>query len=141
MQTKLPDGSVMVCGGCSKDAQIEYVGQDNKRVCKVGLAVGKRPAQGEEKPETIWCNVVAWHKVAQVLSAARKGDSVLAIGRLQSHEYQGKTYTDLVAEYINICSPTAPGGGCTAPSGGYDTSLYPESPFQELTTDDGNLPF
>lgn len=141
MQTKLPDGSVMVCGGCSKDAQLEYVGQDNKRRCRVGLAVGKRPVQGEEKPESIWCNVVAWHKVAQVLSAARKGDSVLAIGRLQSREYQGKTYTDLVAEYISICSPTAPSGGYSAPIDGYHAQPDPDSEFSEFTTGDGNLPF
>lgn len=141
MQTKLPDGSVMVCGGCSKDAHLEYVGQDNKRLCKVGLAVGKRPVQGDERPETIWCNVVAWHKVAQVLSEARKGDAVFAIGRLQSRDYEGKTYTDLVAEYIDICAPRSSSSGCSSTSASYPAQSVLDREFSELTSDDGSLPF
>lgn len=138
MQTKLPDGSVMVCGGCSRDAELEYVGQDGKRLRKVGLAIGKKPAQGSDRLETVWCNVVAWHNVAQALAEARKGDAVFAIGRLQSREYQGKTYTDLVAEYISICAPRVSEYG-NAP----ERTLPPAAadPIQALATDDGVLPF
>lgn len=137
MQTKLPDGSVMVCGGCSRDAELQYVGEDGKRLCKVGLAVGKRPTPDGEKPETVWCNVVAWHNVAQALSVARKGDPVLAIGRLQSREYNGKTYTDLVAEYINICVPISDCGN--APENSFPP---PEKDsFSELADDGDDLPF
>lgn len=139
MQTKLPDGSVMVCGGCSRDAELEYVGQDGKRLCKVGLAVGKKPAQGSDRPETVWCNVVAWHNVAQALAEARKGDAVFVIGRPQSWEYQGKTYAALVAEYVSICAPRASEYGNTPER--YQAPAPAEDPFQALTTDDWNLPF
>ena len=29
-----------------------------------------------------------------------KGDRVIAAGRLESREYNGKTYTDLIADYV-----------------------------------------
>ena len=102
MQTKFKDGTVMVCGGCARDAELQIVGEKSNRLCKVGLAVGKRPdPEGGEKPATVWCNVVAWHGLASILSAARKGVPVLVIGHLESRDYEGKTYTDLVADNNN----------------------------------------
>lgn len=133
MQTRFKDGSVMVCGGCSRDAVLEYVGQDGKRLCKVGVAVGRRPGAEGEKPETIWCNLVAWHEVAQVLSAARKGDPVFAVGRLQTRQYNGKEYTDLVAEFVAVCAPGVPAA--------YGAPVPQPSGFQEIDEDDGYLPF
>lgn len=134
MQTKFRDGSVMVCGGCSKDAELTYVGEKNSRLCKVGLAVGKRPSESGGEPETVWCNVSAWHDAAEVLSQARRGQRVLAIGTLKIHEYEGKTYTELEAEYVSIC----------APSGGYkgksQNTAPPANQFEDIE-DDGELPF
>lgn len=130
MQAKFKDGSVMVVGGCSKDAELEYVGQDGKRVCKVGLAVGKK-----DDGSTIWVNVQAWHDVASCLATARKGVQVLAIGHLREREYNGKTYTDLVADYVSMCPPTT--SKTSSPS-------HEPSPadFAEMVAEvDGDLPF
>lgn len=129
MQTRFKDGSVMVVGGCSKDAELEYVGQDSKRICKVGLAVGKR-----EDGSTIWSNVVAWHDTAEVLSSAQKGQQVLVIGYLKQREYNGKTYTDLVADYVSVCAPAAVNSG----SAGYDSTT---TGFTDIQDDSGELPF
>lgn len=118
MQTRFKDGSVMVVGGCSKDAELEYVGQDGKRICKVGLAVGKR-----EDGSTIWVNVVAWHDTAEVLATARKGQQTLVIGHPKEREYNGKTYTDLVADFVSMCGPAAAGV------------------FTDIQDDSGELPF
>ena len=135
MQTKFRDGSVMVCGGCSKDAELTYVGEKNSRLCKVGLAVGKSTPEGGGEPNTVWCNVSAWHDAAEVLSQARRGQRVLAIGTLKSHEYEGKTYTELEAEFVSIC----------APSGGYrsksQSAAPPVNQFEDIEVDDGELPF
>lgn len=129
MQTRFKDGSVMVVGGCSKDAQIEHVGKDNKPVCKVGLAVGKR-----EDGSTIWVNVVGWYEAAAVLSEAEKGQQVLAIGSLKEREYNGKTYTDLVADFVSVCSPSG--------KDAYHPSYAPPAgDFAELTDDPSGLPF
>ena len=141
MQVQFKDGTVMVCGGCARDAELEYVGADSKRVCKVGLAVGKR------EDATVWCNVVAWHNLASLLSAAKKGDPVLAIGKLKSREYNGKTYTDLVADFVSVCSisavtdqrlaqgyqPAGRGVDVPGPGQGFD--------FSEPGDGDGELPF
>ncbi len=102
MQAKLTDGSVMISGGCAKDAELKLVGGDGKRCCKVGVAVGK-----DRDGAAIWANVVAWHGMASVLSMAKKGDPVFVIGRLESREYNGKPYTDLVAEFVSVCSVSA----------------------------------
>lgn len=132
MQTKFKDGSVMVCGGCAKDAAVEFVGDDAKRVCKVGLAVGKRTPQGSGEPQTVWCNVVAWHGLAQVLSTARKGNQVLVVGKLKSREYEGKTYTDLIADFVSVCALPSPDVTPVAPTA---------DQFVDLTDDGGELPF
>lgn len=97
MQAKFSDGSVMIVGGCSKDAELERVGQDKKRVCKVGVAIGKN-----EDTTTKWVNVVAWHDVASVLSTAKKGETVLVIGKLKSREYNEKTYQALDATSLKL---------------------------------------
>lgn len=128
MQAKLSDGTVMACGGCSKDGQVMQVGEKNSRKCSVGLAVGKR-----ENGEAIWANVVAWHDLATILGTARKGTPVFVIGRMESREHNGKTYTDLVAEYVSVCSPAAAALQPNAPQA-------PAQAFHELAGD-GELPF
>lgn len=134
MQTKFKDGTVMVCGGCARDAELQIVGEKSNRLCKVGLAVGKRPdPEGGEKPATVWCNVVAWHGLASILSAARKGDPVLVIGHLESRDYEGKTYTDLVAEFVSVGSVFAASDLPNAPA-------VPQGHFSEEQADD-ELPF
>lgn len=134
MQAKLTDGSVMVCGTCGRDAEFTTVGERGSRKCSVGLAVGKR--QGEDgKPTTVWCNVVAWHDLASMLAPARKGDAVFVVGRLKSREYNGKTYTDLEAEYLNIASVHA---AMSFPERAAAPSC---DEFGALADDDETLPF
>lgn len=140
MQWMLKDGTVLAMGGCSKDAELEYVGENQKRVCKVGLAVGKR------EDSTIWCNVVAWHNLASILSAAKKGDPVLVIGKLKSREYNSKTYTDLVADFVSICSISAMTDQRMAQGAqpaGRGVDVEPPGPGFDFSDDpnDGELPF
>lgn len=144
MQTRFRDGTVLVIGSCARDAELEYVGADCKRVCRVGLAVGRRPAPGGGKADTVWCNVQAWHDLAAVLSAAKKGDPVLVAGKLKTRTYQDREYTDLVAEFVSVCSVSAAaalrpaqgrgsaGPGVNPPGSGFDFSDG---------ADDGELPF
>ena len=133
MQTRFKDGSVMVCGGCSKDAELQVVGEKQSRKCSVGVAVGKSSTELDDqgRPKTIWCNVVAWHGLASILSLARKGDPVMVIGKLKTREYNGKEYTDLEAEYVSVASVSAVASHPATP---------PADTFQEVE-DDGELPF
>lgn len=138
MQAKLTDGSVMVCGACGRDAEFSTVGANNSRKCTVSLAVGKRPGEdGEQK--AVWCNVVAWRDLASLLAPARKGDAVFVVGRLKSREYNGKTYTDLEAEFVSVASVHA---AMTFPGKAVEAQSAPdENLFQQLDDDDGDLPF
>lgn len=128
MQVAYKDGSVMLCGGCSKDAELQLVGERQSRKCTVGLAVGKRDDQ------VVWANVVAWHNLASILCTARKGDPVFVIGRLETREYNGKTYTDLIAEFVSVCSLSAVTAQPTSPQ-------IQDGQLQDLDEDDSRLPF
>lgn len=140
MQTKLPDGSVMVSGYCGRDPEFKTVGEKNSRKCTVGLVVGKQKNPDDPAATvTIWCNVVAWHDLASLLASARKGDPVFVIGKIKSREYEGKTYTDLEAEFLSVASVHAAiqNPAYSMPAG--DTQ---NEPFVQLSDgDDGELPF
>ncbi len=56
--------------------------------------------QGRHKPT--FMNIVAWRGMAEVLRRARKGDLVLAIGRLQVRKSEGRTFKDVHAAYVNV---------------------------------------
>jgi len=101
------------------------------RLC-IYISTKARAEYGTRKT-TGWCNLKAWHSLASVLSLARKGDSVFAIGRLDKREHNGKTYTNLVAKYLSVASIN-----CAAASSA--TMKPPEGQFSE-PDDDGELPF
>ena len=78
--------------------------------------------------------IKGWGPMARQVSKLSKGDSVLAAGRLENREYNGKTHTDLTADFILA-------GQETPFSRGVDVSA---DDFQELTQDDTereDLPF
>lgn len=99
-----------------------------------------RPGQSKEldekgKPRTIWINATAWRGLAEVLNQARSGDSVLVIGKLHTHEYEGKRYKDIQAVYVSVAQPDF--------YGDYRSAALAEPPqLEDLTEeDDGELPF
>ena len=131
-QVKFPDGSVMVCGNATRDAELKTVGEKNTTVCKTGLAIGKH-----KDTTTIFVNVVAWRGLAHVLANVRKGDAVAVWGRMtEPREYNGKTYQDLQADWIGVAS---------AESASAHTAPRAEPPaqagFADLPGDSAELPF
>ena len=100
MQTKLPDGSVMVCGVLPKDAEYRTVGQNSSSLTKFSVKCGEKSIEGEENPRAIWCNCTCWHSVARVAKDLKKGDCTFCIGKIESHEYEGKMYKELVCEFV-----------------------------------------
>lgn len=47
MQTKLSDGSIMVCGMLPKDAEYKTVGANGSDLTTFGLKVGEKPLDGD----------------------------------------------------------------------------------------------
>lgn len=103
MQSKLQDGSIIVCGYVARDAELKTT-QTGKSLCRWSVKAGERQ-NGEEK-EAIWVNCKAWHDAARAASQIKKGDTVLAVGRLDISEYEGETYKNLVCEFVSIMRGT-----------------------------------
>lgn len=129
-QAKIGD-MVIIAGTATKDAELKLVGSKNTPQCRFGLAVGK-----DKQDKTIFANCVAWRNLAQYAADnICKGDNVCVIGRLESREYNGKTYTDVVADWINVVGASSEA-----------TTAAPPQPFksafEESVLDaDGELPF
>ena len=100
MQTKLSDGSVIVCGFVARDAETKQVGEKQSTLTTFGIKVGERQ-NGSDK-EAVWANCQAWHDLGRYAAQIRKGDVVFAIGKLNVREYEGKTYKNVDCEYISI---------------------------------------
>jgi len=90
-------GAVCVAGTCTKDAELKYVGDKKTPMCTFGLAIGKR-----QDTTTIFANCKAWRSLAVNASQIHKGDAVFAVGSIEEHEYEGKTYTSLVVDYFGV---------------------------------------
>lgn len=126
------DGSIMVSGRATKDADFRIVGAKDSRLCKIGLAVGKR-----QDTTTIFVNIVAWHDLASLLATAQKGDSVAVWGRMtEPREYNGKTYQDLEADWLSVASVHA---AVADPMTGLADKV--EGAFGEDDGDEDSLPF
>ena len=71
------------------------------RVTGTGKEIGSISvrAYGRKDGTAAFLTVKGWGKLGRQLSVIVKGDWVIAAGRLESREYNGKTYTDLVADW------------------------------------------
>jgi single-stranded DNA-binding protein len=104
MYSKLQDGSFIVCGRAARDAELKTT-QSGKKLCKWSVKVGtKHITEGEN--EAIWTNCQAWGDTAGTAAGIKKGDYALCIGKIEENEYNGKTYKNLVCEFISIMKNT-----------------------------------
>lgn len=125
---------VIATGRATKDAELKYVGSKNSALCDFGLVVGEK-----EDGSAVFANCKAWWALGEYASRIRKGDNVCVIGKLESREYNGKTYTDLVAEWLNVASAEPTQKQELSPSG---TPFPAGVTFEEaLDSGDGELPF
>ena len=120
----------LIVGRAAKDGQI-YATQSGKEVGSVSV-----PAYDKQDGTTAWLTVKGWGHWARLLANVRKGDSVFAVGRVESHDYEGKTYNDLVADYVCVSASTA---GQTTAQSAY-AAPAPTDNFAEIE-DDGEFPF
>lgn len=100
MQVKIGK-TVMVCGTLPRDAEYREVGEKQTPLCKFGLKVGEREADGGER-EAIWCNCTCWRKTADAAAGFCKGDTVFAVGEIREHTYQDREGNDAVSKEL-VC--------------------------------------
>jgi len=121
MRAKLGDG-VMACGNATKDAEFKRLGEKNTPNCKWGMAVGK-----DKDDNTVFANCEAWGRLANHAAEIKKGDPVLVFGQMKSHEYNGRTYHTLVADFVQFIGSTTER---------QEPQLPPEDSFFQMDDDD-----
>lgn len=137
MYSKLQDGSFIICGFVARDSEMK-TSQNGKTYTKWSVKVGEKPPAVEgERGEAIWTNCIAWHDMARLAGTIRKGDTVFAVGKIETSEYEGKTYKTLNCEYLSIMERSAASPQNTQSA--QASSQVPDG-FEELI-DDGEVPF
>lgn len=94
---KLDDESLLIVGTAGRDAEVRRVGDRSIPRCLFSLAVGKNVDTTTE-----WINCIAWRNLAIAAGDIQKGNTVMAIGKMEDHEYNGQIYSNLVLEYLSI---------------------------------------
>lgn len=135
MYSKLQDGSFIICGFVARDAEIKTVGQNNSSLCRWSVKVGEK--QNGDQKEAIWTNCQAWHDTARAAAAIKKGNTVLCIGKLETNEYEGKTYKNLVCEFVSIMGKAPAVQQSSEP---YTADTSDLSAYEEILGD-GDAPF
>lgn len=140
MYSKLSDGGFMVAGYVARDAETKTT-QSGKTLTTWGVAAAK-VKKDDGNYETKWTNCQAWHDTARAAANIRKGDTVLCIGHMETNEYNGKTYKNLVVEFFCKMPNGAEAAMPTSQAGNNGAGISAEddlSEFEELAT--GDLPF
>ena len=140
MYSKLQDGSFIIAGFVAQDSEMK-TSQNGKTYTRWSVKVGTKPSQNQgERGEAIWTNCIAWHDLARYAANIRKGDNVLCVGRLETSDYNGKTYKTLNCEYISIMGKGAPSQQELATANTDNMAYSNLSEFEEILSD-GDVPF
>jgi single-strand DNA-binding protein len=108
---------VILVGNLGRDPELSYL-PSGQSVAKFSLATSRsyKDKSGEMKEETEWHNVVAWGKLAEIVSQyLSKGRQAYVEGRIQSRTWEGRdgqkrTSVDIVAENIQMLGGRGEGG-------------------------------
>lgn len=124
------DSGYIASGSLSRDPEMKTT-KTGKFVTEFSLIAGKKP-----DGTTRFVNCKAWGDLAQATAKLHQHDAVMVSGRLDSREYNGKTYSDLVCDWIG----QSIGGYSPATHGSAPTAQPAEPTFTELA-DESELPF
>src|SRR5574344_759427 len=124
------DSGYIASGSLSRGPEMKTT-KTGKFVTEFSLIAGKKP-----DGTTRFVNCKAWGDLAQAAAKLHQHDAVMVSGRLDSREYNGKTYSDLVCDWIG----QSIGGYSPATHGSAPTAQPAEPTFTELA-DESELPF
>ena len=78
---------------------------------------------------------------SRLIANLRKGDRILCAGTVESREYNGKTYTDMLVDFM-MTSDTIPAASAPAENRAALTQRMESAGFAEITPDENaELPF
>ena len=137
---------IVLQGRFCKDPELRHT-QSGTAVASFSLAVDrgfKDKTTGEKATDFI--DIVAWRNTAEFVSRYfSKGRLAVAEGRLQTRSYEDKSgnkrkAVEVVADNVYFAD-SRKDGGSTPPTAAYDAPAGQPGEFEELTEDDGELPF
>lgn len=108
----------MLVGNACGDAEIKQ-SNGGKAFAKVSVAAKKNPDS-----TTMFVSVTGFRGLSATVGSIKKGQAIMAIGKLDKREYNGKTYWDLVADYVGSAGGFA--------MGGFKPVAKPASEFAEI---------
>ena len=143
---------VMLIGNIGKDPEIRVNQQTGRKSVSFSLATSRRyrDANGEQKEDTQWHNIVGWGKVADVVEQLqiRKGTSLYVEGRLTNRSWtdqasgQKRYVTEVSLDTFQILTPRqAQNGGGYGAQGQQQRPAYQNEYDQQQADDCEDLPF
>ncbi len=118
----------LVYGVATRDAEDKTVNNPHYRS---GLALGQDAAGNPH-----YLDLDAWRECATDLKHIRKGDHVLAIGKVETREYNDKTFTSLNVMWVASSGAPIPHPVTSPP---VNDPVF--VPVDDEEDDDGELPF
>ena len=142
---------VMLIGNLGKDPEIRVNQASGKKVVSFSLATSRRyrDANGEQKEDTQWHNIVGWGKVAEIVEqlGVSKGTSLYVEGRLTNRSWtdqngQKRYVTEVALDTFQLLTPRGTQNG-----GGYgqqaqqNRQAYQQEYGRQQDDEDIDLPF
>jgi single-strand DNA-binding protein len=142
-----------IIGNAGKDAELRYT-NTGKAFARFSVATTDswKDQSGAQQEKTVWHNVVAWDKLAEICASyVKKGTKVFIEGKIDNRSYDDKDgvkkYTsDIVASDMILLSG-GPNSGDRGGNGSYSQSAPTEmasshaQPDFEQSIPDADLPF
>lgn len=142
---------VMLIGNLGKDPEIRVSPSTGSKNVSFSLATSRRyrDANGEQKEQTDWHNIVGWGKIADVVEqlGIHKGTSLYVEGRLTNRSWTDQTsgqkrYTTEVAlDTFQILTPRGTQNGGGYGQGQHRQAYQQPQEAQGYGDDDIDLPF
>ena len=143
---------VMLIGNLGKDPEIRVSPQTGKKAVSFSLATSRRyrDANGEQKEDTQWHNIVGWGKVAEVFEqlGIRKGTSLYVEGELTNRSWtdqasgQKRYATEINMSTFQLLTPRqAQNGGGYGQQAQQQRPAYQNEYDQQQADDCEDLPF
>lgn len=133
---------VQLIGNLGKDPEIRVNQQNGRKVVSFSIATSRRyrDANGEQKEETNWHNVVGFGKIADIFEqlGVSKGTSLYVEGRLTNRSWtdqngQKRYVTEVALDTFQLLTPR---GNGQATGNGYGQGQQRQASQRQQQTDD-----
>ena len=141
---------VMLIGNLGKDPEIRVNPTNGKKVVSFSLATSRRyrDANGEQKEDTQWHNIVGWGKVAEIVEqlGVCKGTMLYVEGRLTNRSWtdqngQKRYVTEVALDTFQLLTPRRTQNGSGYGQAQQQRNSFQNEYDQQQADDCDDLPF